>query len=211
MNNPILSIENISFSYNQHNILNDINIEIEKGGIYGLIGPNGVGKTTLIKLMTGLLSCNNGHIKYWGNHFQQNKIEILNRIGVSIEYPSLYFHLNAYDNVKIYATYYGLNENKIEKTLKLVNLWSKRTVKVRKFSMGMKQKLALAITLIHNPEFIILDEPTNGLDPNANLEMIQLLKNLPLTRQLMKTRYLNKLSIISSHILENGTLLNYQL
>jgi ABC-type multidrug transport system ATPase subunit len=190
----IIKTAGLSYHFNkQQKTLDDINLEVEKGSIYGFLGPNGAGKTTTLRLLLGLLKKQHGSIQVFGKEFGDHRIESLKKIGALIEQPSLYGHLTAKENLEIYRKIYQTQKERIEQVLQLVGLEVTGKKKAKQFSLGMKQRLSIAISLLHNPELLILDEPTNGLDPNGIIE----------TRELIKK--LNKENgvtiIVSSHIL----------
>lgn len=194
MGTHIIKTAGLSYHFNkQQKTLDDINLEVEKGSIYGFLGPNGAGKTTTLRLLLGLLKKQHGSIQVFGKEFGDHRIESLKKIGALIEQPSLYGHLTAKENLEIYRKIYQTQKERIEQVLQLVGLEVTGKKKAKQFSLGMKQRLSIAISLLHNPELLILDEPTNGLDPNGIIE----------TRELIKK--LNKENgvtiIVSSHIL----------
>lgn len=158
--------------------LNSVNLHVLKGTIYGFLGPNGAGKTTTLKLMLGLLKKQRGEIKVFGKSFAANRVEILKRTGSMIESPSIYGHLTADENLEVFRKIYGCSERRIEEVLELVGLSKTGRKKSSQFSLGMKQRLGIAIALLPTPDLLILDEPTNGLDPNGILEIRELLRTL---------------------------------
>ena len=174
-------IETINLSHKfsaDEKVLNNVNLQVEEGTIYGFLGPNGAGKTTTLKLILGLLKKQQGEILVFGKPFQQNRIEILKNIGSMIESPSIYGHLTAIENLRILQKVYQCPKQRITEVLDLVDLANTGNKKTSNFSLGMKQRLAIAIALLHSPKLLILDEPTNGLDPNGILEIRELLQNL---------------------------------
>lgn len=173
--------------------LNRVNLQVGDGTIYGFLGPNGAGKTTTLKLILGLLKKQQGEISIFGKSIEKNRVEILKRIGAMIESPSIYGHLTAIENLKILQKVYNCPKNRIAEVLDLVGLAKTGNKKSAQFSLGMKQRLAIAIALLHSPDLLILDEPTNGLDPNGILEIRELLKNL--------NRHQGITILISSHLL----------
>ena len=173
--------------------LDNINLEVQKGSIYGFLGPNGAGKTTTLRLLLGLLKKQQGSIRVFGKEFDQHRIECLKHIGSLIEQPSLYGHLTAKENLEIYRKIYGTSKDRIDYVLQLVALEATGKKKAKQFSLGMKQRLSIAISLLHNPELLILDEPTNGLDPNGIIETRELIKKL--------NRENGVTIIVSSHML----------
>jgi lantibiotic transport system ATP-binding protein len=173
--------------------LHNINLHVEKGSIYGFLGPNGAGKTTTLRLVLGLLKNQHGSIKVFGKEFSANRIDILKRVGSLIEQPSLYGHLTAKENLEVYRKIYKTPKSRINEVLQLVELAGTGRKKARQFSLGMKQRLSIALALLHKPELLILDEPTNGLDPNGIIETRELIKRL--------NREEGVTIIVSSHIL----------
>ena len=159
-------------------VLDDVNLAVPEGSIYGFLGPNGAGKTTTLRLVLGLIRKQEGEISIFGKTFNSNRIEILNSIGSLIETPSIYSHLNAIENLCVWQKIYQCKPDRMEAVLKLVGLSDTGKKKAGKFSLGMKQRLSIAIALLHEPRLLILDEPTNGLDPQGILEMRALLKEL---------------------------------
>ncbi|MCI2228925.1 ABC transporter ATP-binding protein [Polaribacter sp. MSW13] len=181
MNELVVETKNLNFSYSKNkNDIQDLELKVPKGSIYGFLGPNGSGKSTSIRLILGLLKKNSGTVALFGELFnEQSRLNVLNKVGALIENPSLYEHLNAIDNLKISANYrQNISSNRIQEVLETVNLTKAKNKKIKEYSLGMKQRLGLAISLLSNPELIILDEPTNGLDPKGIIEMRTLIKDL---------------------------------
>ncbi|HEV2802823.1 MAG TPA: ATP-binding cassette domain-containing protein [Pyrinomonadaceae bacterium] len=158
--------------------LNCVNLQVIEGTIYGFLGPNGAGKTTTLKLILGLLKKQHGEILVFGKPFEKNRVETLRNIGSMIESPSIYGQLTAFENIRIWQRIYQCPKRRIQEVLELVGLGQTGSKKANQFSLGMKQRLSIAIALLHNPPLLILDEPTNGLDPNGILEIRELLQNL---------------------------------
>ncbi|MFL5772427.1 MAG: ATP-binding cassette domain-containing protein [Flavisolibacter sp.] len=179
MNPPIIKTSSLSYHYSKNSqTLSNINLEVPRGSIYGFLGPNGSGKTTTLSLLLGLLKNQQGDIEIFGQHLHSNRISILKKIGSLIESPSLYGHLTAKENLEVYRPVYGVSKEKINEVLKVVALDDTGKKTVKKFSLGMKQRLAIALALLPNPELLILDEPSNGLDPAGIIELRQLIKRL---------------------------------
>ena len=208
----ILKIENLSKSYDKNLVLKNINLEIEEGSIFGLIGPNGAGKSTLMKSILGLVKKDSGSISLYGKEINaKNQKETNKNLGSLIENPSFYDHLTAYDNLDLICDMKNIKKDNIDKVLKDVGLFTSKNKKVRDFSLGMKQRLGIAIALIGNPKFLILDEPINGLDPYGIEEMRDLFQNIVKnsnTSILISSHILDEIEKISSHIgiLKNGVL-----
>lgn len=190
----ILEVNNLYKSFFYTDVLKDISFDISEGEIVGIIGPNGAGKTTIIKSILGLYKIKKGSVKICGNDIFKQKEKALSNVGCIIEKPDLYEHLNAKDNIKIIKLLNNIkDEEYIDKLIKLVKLDAKLDIKVKKYSLGMKQRLALLLALIKRPKLLILDEPTNGLDPNGIKELRSILK--------VKSQEENLGILISSHIL----------
>jgi lantibiotic transport system ATP-binding protein len=171
--------EGLSYHFSKdQKTLDNINITVEKGSVYGFLGPNGAGKTTTLSLLLGLLENQQGTIEVLGYPLQSHRMEILKRIGSLIETPSLYAHLTAKENLEVYRQIYGAPKTKITEVLNTVGLADTGKKTVKKFSLGMKQRLSIALALLPQPELLILDEPSNGLDPSGIIELRQLIKKL---------------------------------
>ncbi len=174
-----IEIKGLTHQFSKDNIvLDDININVKEGSIYGFLGPNGAGKTTTLRLILGLLRQQQGDIRVFGQSILEKRVDILRGIGSLIESPSLYGQLTAIENLKVWQTVYQCPKTRIQEVLDLVGLGKTGNKKASQFSLGMKQRLAIATALLHNPKLLILDEPTNGLDPNGIVEMRELLKKL---------------------------------
>ncbi len=159
-------------------ILKDISLQVTEGSIYGFLGPNGAGKTTTLRLVLGLLKKQAGIISFFGQPFNENRIGVLRKVGSLIESPSLYGHLTATENLSLLQKIYQCPKTRIQEVLNLVGLPDTGNKKASQFSLGMKQRLSIAVALLHSPALLILDEPTNGLDPNGIIDMRELLKKL---------------------------------
>jgi bacitracin transport system ATP-binding protein len=190
----ILETRGLSKKYGTKYAASDLNLHIKKGEIYGLLGRNGAGKTTTIRLITGLLKPTKGEVILFNEKLTLPTKKCFRRIGALIEAPAFYENLNAKDNLQIIADLRGMqSRDSIKNALELVNLQNEGKKKVRQFSLGMKQRLGIAMALMHEPEFIILDEPTNGLDP-VGIQQIRLM-----LQRLSKEN--GTTILISSHIL----------
>ena len=193
MSNAIVEIDQLSHSFHKQKALDNISIHIPAGSIYGFLGPNGAGKTTTLRLLLGLLKKQGGLISIFGTHLMGNRARLLKRIGSLIEQPSLYQHLTGTENLEVFRLTYQVEKKRVDEVLKIVGLTDARHKKVRAYSLGMKQRLAIALSLLHDPELLILDEPTNGLDPGGIIEMRDLIIAL--------NRYHGKTILVSSHLL----------
>jgi ABC-2 type transport system ATP-binding protein len=191
---PIIKTSGLSYHYSKDvQTLHDINLCVEKGSIYGFLGPNGAGKTTTLSLLLGLFNKQEGEIEIFGQPLHTNRISILKRIGSLIETPSLYGHLTARENLEVYRNIYGVSTARISEVLKMAGIADTGRKSVRKFSLGMKQRLSIALALLPNPELLILDEPSNGLDPAGIIELRGLIQTL--------NREHGMTIVISSHLL----------
>ena len=171
----VLETVDLTKQYGKQFAVSELNMHVKKGEIYGLLGRNGAGKTTTIRMAMGLLQPTKGEVKLFGERLTVPTKQIFNRIGALIEAPAFYENLTAKDNLKIIADLRGTQSRDcIDRALMLVNLENETHKKVKQFSLGMKQRLGIAMALMHEPEFIILDEPTNGLDP-VGIQQIRLL------------------------------------
>ena len=201
---PVIQTTNLNFSFgNGIKTLQDVNLLVPKGSIYGFLGPNGAGKTTTLRLLLGLLKNQQGKLEIFGKDFASNRIEILKRLGSLIEQPSLYLHLTAKENLEIYRLIYHVEKSRINEVLKIVGLENTGKKKAKQFSLGMKQRLSIAIALLHQPELLILDEPTNGLDPNGIIETRELIKKLNKehgTTVIVSSHILNEVERMASHV-----------
>jgi ABC-type multidrug transport system ATPase subunit len=179
MPNYCLETTNLSHRWNARTpVLQAINLRVPKDSIYGFLGPNGAGKTTTLKLILGLLQKQQGEITVFGQNWEGHRLEILPRIGSLIESPSLYAQLTASENLRVLQKVYRCPKSRIDEVLALTRLSDTGKKKAGKFSFGMKQRLAIAIALLNDPTLLILDEPTNGLDPEGIIEMRELFKEL---------------------------------
>ncbi len=189
-----IETNNLSHRFSEKEVvLNNIELQVPEGSIYGFLGPNGAGKTTTLKLILGLLKKQEGSISVFNKAFESNRIEILKNVGSLIESPSLYTHLTAKENLKIWQKVYQCPMSRIDEVLAIVGLSETGKKKTGKFSLGMKQRLSIAIALLHSPTLLILDEPTNGLDPSGILEIRELLTKINKEQGIT--------IIISSHLL----------
>ncbi len=190
----IIDTKNLTKVYGTESAVDNVNLSVNKGEIYGFLGRNGAGKTTTISMLLGLVKPSKGKINIFGKDFFKNKKDILQRIGSTIEFSGFYNNLNAEENLKINAKLIGVQKkDAIKDALKTVALYDERNKKVGNYSLGMKQRLGIARAILHNPELLILDEPTNGLDPVGIKEIRKLIKKLAETKKIT--------IFMSSHIL----------
>ncbi|MCW5909763.1 MAG: ATP-binding cassette domain-containing protein [Cyclobacteriaceae bacterium] len=190
----IISIQNLNFAYSSKKILDNLSIHVPRNSIYGFLGPNGSGKTTTIRLMLGLIPHRSDNINLFNKSLKRYRTAILQNIGSLVEAPSLYPHLSGYENLELTRKLIGnITKTKIDEVLEIVKLNHDAHVPTKKYSLGMKQRLGLAIALLNNPDVLILDEPTNGLDPTGIKEMREFIVDLH--------RHHNKTIFLSSHLL----------
>ena len=203
-NELIIRTEALHYAYRQGvPTLKNVNLEVPKGSVYGFLGPNGAGKTTTLRLLLGLLRNQRGRLSVFGQEFDHHRMSILRRLGSLIEQPSLYGHLTARENLEIYRRISGVPKERVEKVLQLVKLEKTGRKKARQFSLGMKQRLSIAIALLHEPELLILDEPTNGLDPTGIIETRELIGQLNRemgTTVLVSSHILNEIEKMATHV-----------
>ncbi|MDI1256045.1 MAG: ATP-binding cassette domain-containing protein [Flavobacterium sp.] len=179
MSDYVIETDNLSFRYSkQKNVLENMSIKVPKGSIYGFLGPNGAGKSTTMRLLTGIIPEQGNAIKLFGEPLQSQLPEVFSRIGSLVEAPALYLHLSGIDNLKYLAKLRNIPAQRIAEVLELVNLTKDGNRKAKQYSLGMKQRLAIAMSLLSEPELLLLDEPVNGLDPNGILDIRTLLVRL---------------------------------
>ncbi|MFR2534961.1 MAG: ATP-binding cassette domain-containing protein [Clostridia bacterium] len=179
MEKLILKCENLHKQFGKKEILKDVCVDIYEGDILGFIGPNGAGKTTTIKLILGLQSITSGKVEINGFDIQKNFVKAIEKVGAIVENPDLYMYLTGYQNLKLIANLYPeVKEDRIQEVVKQVGLENRIHDKVSKYSLGMRQRLGIAQAILHKPNLLILDEPTNGLDPEGMKEMRELLIRL---------------------------------
>lgn len=179
MESTILKCENLSKKFGKKQILNNVSFAMQEGDILGFIGPNGAGKTTTIKLILGLQNITEGRVSINGYDIEKQFTKAIRKVGAIVENPDLYMYLSGYENLKLIANLYeGIDKKRIDEVVKLVRLENRIKDKVSKYSLGMRQRLGIAQAILHNPNLLILDEPTNGLDPEGIKEMRELLVDL---------------------------------
>ena len=200
MSKYVIETKNLTKQYGMQKSVANLNIHVQKGRIYGLLGRNGAGKTTTMKMLLGLTQPTSGEVAIWGKPLRTNEKKLLPRIGSLIESPGFYPNLTATENLRIFATLRGVpNRNAIKDALDLVGLPYKDKKLFSQYSLGMKQRLAIALAVMHDPELLILDEPINGLDPIGIAEVRSFIRDLCNER--------GKTILISSHILSEIALL----
>jgi ABC-2 type transport system ATP-binding protein len=188
-----IQINHLAKSFGSNQVITDCSMRVEQGTIYGFLGENGAGKTTILKMITGLLTPDTGSIEILGSDMLRNRDKLLSKIGSLIESPTFYEHLSAKKNLEIHLAYMGVPGISSDNVLKLVGLSNTGEKAVSKFSLGMRQRLGIARALIHQPQILILDEPLNGLDPMGIKDMRELFLNL--------TQQNGMTILLSSHII----------
>lgn len=192
MSEVVMKCSNLKKKLNKKEIINNLSFDVCKGDILGFIGTNGAGKTTTIKLILGLYKLDSGSVTINGYDLKNNFTKALYNVGAIIENPDMYMYLSGYENLMIAAKIYNIKKDRVEEVIKLVGLEKRIHDKVSKYSLGMRQRLGIAQSIIHNPKLLILDEPTNGLDPEGIKDLKKLLINLAKNGMAI---------IVSSHIL----------
>ncbi len=176
MKELILKTENLYKAFKGQTIVDNLSLEIQRNTVFGLLGPNGAGKSTTLKMITGMLQPNAGEITFNGHPWTRNDLQ---DIGVLIETPPLYENLTAKENLKVRTIALGLPQSRIEEVLEIVDLTNTGKKRAGQFSLGMKQRLGIAIALLNKPKLLILDEPTNGLDPIGIQDLRKLIRSFP--------------------------------
>lgn len=174
----VLEVKNIDKFFGKKQILKDISFDIEEGEILGFVGPNGSGKTTTIKIILGLQQASRGEVFINGNNIKDNYENAIRKIGAIVESPDMYMYLSGLENLKLVANYYNISHNEIERVVEFVGLKDRIKDKVSKYSLGMRQRLGIAQAILNKPNLLIVDEPTNGLDPSGIIEFRNMLKEL---------------------------------
>ena len=195
MMQQVIEVTGLTKQFKNITAVNDLSFSVREGDVYGFLGQNGAGKSTTIRMLLTLISPTSGHIELFGMPLHSHRKEILQQVGAVIEKPDVYKYLSAYDNLKLFARLSGVKvtEQKLMQQLEMVGLAARAKDKVKTYSQGMKQRLGIAIALVHDPKLIILDEPTNGLDPQGIADIRNLI--LHLSREMKKT------IVVSSHLL----------
>lgn len=179
MEEYVLETTELTKTYGAHAAVDGVSLKVPRCSIYGFLGANGAGKSTTMKMILGLIKPDRGMIHVFGKHFPQERISILRQVGALVETPSYYGHLSGYQNMRIVAKLLDVPEAQIIETLELVHLENQADKKVKHYSLGMKQRLGIAMAIVHRPKLLILDEPTNGLDPSGIQEIRSFIKSIP--------------------------------
>lgn len=199
MEKVVLEIKNVSKSFGRTKIIDNLTFSVNSGEIFGFLGPNGAGKTTTMKMVLGLIPFSEGDICINGYSIKKDFEKAMQNVGGIIENPDLYEYMTGYENLKLVARIYKVDKKRIDEIVDIVGLKEKIKLKVKKYSLGMKQRMSVALALIRNPKLLVLDEPTNGLDPVAIHELRDLLKDLAHNRGVCV--------FVSSHLLSEVELM----
>jgi ABC-2 type transport system ATP-binding protein len=200
---PIVEIEGLSHSFGAFTALRDLSLSVPSGAVYGFLGPNGSGKTTTIRILLGLLRPQTGHVSVLGRPMPGQRRAIARHVGSMVETPCLYDHLSGYDNVDLTRRAMGLPRSETERVLGVVELWPYAERRAGRYSLGMRQRLGIARALLGRPKLLVLDEPTNGLDPAGVLDMRRLIRELPGALGVtvfVSSHMLNEIEQVASHV-----------
>lgn len=195
----ILEINRLTKTFKKQTVVDEVSFGVTKNSVYGLLGPNGAGKSTTLKMITGILQPSSGSISFEGHAWSR---EDLRKIGALIETPPLYDNLTARDNLRVKTIMLGLPESRIDEVLQTVDLTGTGRKRAGQFSMGMRQRLGIALALLNRPKLLILDEPTNGLDPLGIQELRELIRSFPEQgiTVILSSHILNEVELIADHI-----------
>ena len=196
----ILSLKNLDKKYGRVHAVNNLSFDIQKGNIYGILGPNGSGKSTTLGIILNVVNRTSGEFSWFNGNLSTH--EALKKVGAIIERPNFYPYMTAIQNLSLICKIKGVSIDKIDEKLKAVNLYERRNSKFRTFSLGMKQRLAIASALLNDPEILILDEPTNGLDPQGIHEIRQIIQDIAKTGTtiLLASHLLDEVEKVCSHV-----------
>ncbi|MCJ7582146.1 MAG: ATP-binding cassette domain-containing protein [Candidatus Aminicenantes bacterium] len=212
LDHPAISTKNLTRKFGELTAVNSVNLDVPQGSVYGFLGPNGAGKTTTIRLLLGLIRLHAGHIQVFGRPFIKERHPLLKQIGALVESPSIYNHLTGRENLEVTRRLLKVPKENIDVVLHTVNLEDAADRKVGQYSTGMRQRLGLALALLNNPRLLILDEPTNGLDPAGIQEFRHLIQNFPKEKGItvfLSSHLLNEVEQMATHIgvIDKGQLL----
>ena len=197
----ILSLKNLDKKYGTVHAVNKLSFDIQKGNVYGILGPNGSGKSTTLGIILNVVNRTSGEFSWFDGKLSTH--EALKKVGAIIERPNFYPYMTAVQNLKLICTIKGISNDKIDEKLKTVNLFERRDSKFKTYSLGMKQRLAIASALLNDPEILILDEPTNGLDPQGIHEIRQIIQEIASTGTtiLLASHLLDEVEKVCSHVI----------
>lgn len=214
MSKVVLKCENLNKKLSNKTRITDVSFSVYENDILGFIGPNGAGKTTIIKLILGLYRYDSGTVEINGYDLKKDFVKAISGVGAIIENPDLYMYMTGYENIMISAKIYNIEKEQIDKVVKLVGLKDKINEKVSKYSLGMRQRLGIAQAIVHNPKVLILDEPTNGLDPEGIIDLNNLLKKLAQSGMaiMISSHILSELELLCNKVcfINNGRIINYK-
>ena len=193
MNKTVLKVEGLSKSFKKRRIVDNVSFEAKAGEILGFLGANGAGKTTTIRMITGLISADSGTVIIDGHNIKSNFEKAMDNVGAIVEIPFLYEYMTGMENIKLFAKLYKASEEGVNEAIKVSGLKDRLNDKVKEYSLGMKQRIGLAVALMKQPKLLILDEPTNGLDPMGIKDLREFLKDLSHNKNISV--------VVSSHIL----------
>lgn len=212
MSELVIETNNLTKEFNKFTAVKDVSLKVPKGALYGFLGPNGAGKSTTIRMLLDLMKPTKGTVHIFNKDIKSHRMEILRKVGAMVESPSYYENLTAYENLEITRKILQVDKKEIDKALEIVNLSKWKNKRVKNFSLGMKQRLGIAQALIGDRELLVLDEPTNGLDPAGVREIRNLIISLPQTMGvtvLISSHILSEIELIADHvgIIRRGSLL----
>ena len=214
MSKVVLKCENLNKKLSNKTRITDVSFSVYENDILGFIGPNGAGKTTIINLILGLYRYDSGTVEINGYDLKKDFVKAISGVGAIIENPDLYMYMTGYENIMISAKIYNIEKEQIDKVVKLVGLEDKINEKVSKYSLGMRQRLGIAQAIVHNPRVLILDEPTNGLDPEGIIDLNNLLKKLAQSGMaiMISSHILSELELLCNKVcfINNGRIINYK-
>lgn len=193
MNKTILKVEGLSKSFKKRKVVDNVSFESKEGEILGFLGANGAGKTTTIRMITGLINCDNGNVIIDGYNIKNDFEKAMDNVGAIVEIPFLYEYMTGIENIKLFAKLYKASEEGVQEAIRVSGLKERLNDKVKEYSLGMKQRIGLAVALMKQPKLLILDEPTNGLDPMGIKDLREFLKDLAHNKNISV--------VVSSHIL----------
>lgn len=199
----VVETESLTRRFGEITAVDSLDLRVPQGAVYGFLGPNGAGKTTTIRMLLGLIKPDEGHVSIFEKDIRKSRMQTLGKVGALVETPSLYPHLTGRENLAISQILLGIHRARIEEVIKIVGLANNADRPVRQYSLGMKQRLGLAIALLNTPDLLILDEPTNGLDPAGILEIRDLIKRLPSEKGItvfLSSHLLSEVERVATHV-----------
>lgn len=212
MPDALIETSTLTRRYGKITAVENLNLSVPQGSVYGFLGPNGAGKTTTIRLLLGLIHPNEGQVRLFSLSLEQNRDAVLQRVGALVETPSFYPHLTGYENLEVTRRLIGVQREQVARALGIVRLERDAHRRVREYSLGMRQRLGLALALLSEPKLLILDEPTNGLDPAGIHEIRELIRRFPIeygVTVFLSSHLLSEVEQVATHIgiIQKGRLL----